>query len=61
MAHETELTPVVVTANPTIDRVRIDGFSSTSAVIAESQLHDRNESIRLPTMETLRSCAASGR
>jgi len=42
MAHETELTPIVVTANPIIDRVRIDGFSSTSAVVTESQLHDQN-------------------
>ena len=38
IAHDTELTPIVVTANPIIDRVRIDGFSSTSAVVTESQL-----------------------
>ncbi|WP_081353950.1 TonB-dependent receptor [Nitrosospira multiformis] len=37
-----QLPPVVVTANPIIDRVRIDGFSSTSAVVTESQLHDQN-------------------
>lgn len=36
------LSPVVVTANPVIDRVRIDPFSSTSAVVTESQLRDQN-------------------
>ena len=36
------LTPVVVTSNPIIDRVRIDPFSSTSAVVTESQLRDQN-------------------
>ncbi|MGH8685478.1 MAG: TonB-dependent receptor [Nitrosospira sp.] len=38
----TTLSPVVVTANPIIDRVRIDPFSSTSAVVTESQLRDQN-------------------
>lgn len=38
----TALTPVVVTSNPIIDRVRIDPFSSTSAVVTESQLRDQN-------------------
>ena len=36
------LSPVVVTSNPIIDRVRIDPFSSTSAVVTESQLRDQN-------------------
>lgn len=38
----TRLSPVVVTANPIIDQVRIDPFSSTSAVVTESQLRDQN-------------------
>jgi outer membrane cobalamin receptor len=38
----TRLSPVVVTANPIIDSVRIDPFSSTSAVVTESQLRDQN-------------------
>ena len=38
----TTLSPVVVTSNPIIDRVRIDPFSSTSAVVTESQLRDQN-------------------
>ncbi|MDN5752092.1 MAG: TonB-dependent receptor [Nitrosospira sp.] len=38
----TTRSPVVVTANPIIDRVRIDPFSSTSAVVTESQLRDQN-------------------
>ncbi|SOD41141.1 iron complex outermembrane recepter protein [Nitrosovibrio sp. Nv4] len=38
----TKLSPVVVTANPIIDSVRIDPFSSTSAVVTESQLRDQN-------------------
>lgn len=38
----TALTPVIVTSNPIIDRVRIDPFSSTSAVVTESQLRDQN-------------------
>jgi hypothetical protein len=33
---KTPLSPVVATANPTIDRVRIDPFSSTSAAVRES-------------------------
>jgi outer membrane cobalamin receptor len=36
------LSPVVVTSNPIIDRIRIDPFSSTSAVVTESQLRDQN-------------------
>ena len=36
------LSPVVVMSNPIIDRVRIDPFSSTSAVVTESQLRDQN-------------------
>jgi iron complex outermembrane receptor protein len=39
---KTPLSPVVVTANPIIDSVRIDPFSSTSAVVTESQLRDQN-------------------
>ena len=39
---KTTLSPVVVTANPIIDSVRIDPFSSTSAVVTESQLRDQN-------------------
>lgn len=36
------LPPVVVTSNPIIDRIRIDPFSSTSAIVTESQLRDQN-------------------
>ncbi|SFW16133.1 TonB-dependent receptor [Nitrosovibrio sp. Nv17] len=36
------LPTVDVTANPIIDHVRIDPFSSTSAVVTESQLRDQN-------------------
>jgi iron complex outermembrane receptor protein len=36
------LSPVVVMSNPIIDSVRVDPFSSTSAVVTESQLRDQN-------------------
>jgi iron complex outermembrane receptor protein len=36
------LPPVVVTANPVIEDVKLDDFSSTSAVITENQLRDQN-------------------
>src|SRR5687768_1451890 len=37
-----QLPPVVVTANPIIDQVKVDSFSSTSAIVTERQLHDQN-------------------
>ncbi len=36
------LSPVVVMSNPIIDSVRVDPFSSTSAVVTENQLRDQN-------------------
>jgi outer membrane receptor for Fe3+-dicitrate len=41
-ASSPRLSPVVVTANPIIESVRVDAFSSTSAVVTESQLRDQN-------------------
>lgn len=41
-APSTTLPPIVVTTNPIVDRIRIDPFSSTSAVVTQSQLRDQN-------------------
>lgn len=42
MSHDIELSAVTVTDNPIIDRIHADRFSSISAVVNESQLHDQN-------------------
>lgn len=41
-AQQEILPPVMVTANPIIEEVEVDAFSSTSAVITENQLRDQN-------------------
>jgi hypothetical protein len=43
MAHDTELSPIIVTANSIIDRVCLDGiFKHSAMAVTENQLHDQN-------------------
>lgn len=41
-AQTTTLPSVVITANPVIEEVRVDAFSSVSAVVTQDQLRDQN-------------------
>lgn len=41
-ADSSSLDPVVVSARPVIEEVRVDAFSSVSAIITEEQLRDQN-------------------